>query len=80
MSLPLPLRLLSLFLLAFVGGVLYLHFGKEEEWSSSLLVGLVAAPLVVALWKFRHWSTDRAAEAGRNRRKAREERRRASGA
>ncbi|NED92755.1 hypothetical protein G3I76_73495 [Streptomyces sp. SID11233] len=80
MSLSRPVKFLLLFLLAFVGGVLYLHFGKDEGWSSSLLLGLIMAPVVVAAWKFRDWYMDRAQRAGRNWRESRGERKRARGA
>lgn len=80
MSLSRPVKFLLLFLLAFVGVVLYLHFGKDEDWSSSLLLGVIAAPFLVAMWKFRDWYTNRAQRAGRNWREARDERKRARGA
>ncbi|MFJ8804098.1 hypothetical protein [Streptomyces sp. NPDC102487] len=40
MSLSRPVKFLLLFLLAFVGGTLYLHFGKDQDWSDSPLLGL----------------------------------------
>ncbi|MFJ9136165.1 hypothetical protein ACIRRT_24195 [Streptomyces sp. NPDC102256] len=50
MSLSRPVKFLLLFLLAFVGGALYLHFGKDQDWSDSPLLGLITAPVVVAAW------------------------------
>ncbi|MFD5721437.1 hypothetical protein [Streptomyces sp. NPDC127036] len=79
MSLSRPVKFLLLCLLAFVGGTLYLHFGKDQDWSNSLLLGLITAPVVVAAWKFRDWYTDRARRAGRNWREARDEHKRARG-
>lgn len=80
MSLSRLVKFLLLFLLAFVGSVLYLHLGKDEDWSSSMVLGLITAPVVVAMWKFRDWYTNRAQRAGRNWREARDERKRARGA
>ncbi|MEV6551153.1 hypothetical protein AB0M57_20920 [Streptomyces sp. NPDC051597] len=79
MNFPKPVKLALLLLLAFVLEVLYLHFRSDKGWGGSLLIGVILAPFVVALWKFRDWYTSRARRAGRNWREAREERKRARG-
>lgn len=79
MNLPKPVKYALLLLLAFVAEVLYLHFGRDRGWGSSLLIGVVLAPVLVAFWKFRDWYMGRARRAGRKQREAREERHRARG-
>ncbi|MEW1612717.1 MULTISPECIES: hypothetical protein [unclassified Streptomyces] len=72
MNFPRPVRFLLLFLLVFVGGMLYLRFGRDESWGGSLLIALISAPFVLGWWKFRDWYMGRARAAGRNWRESRE--------